>query len=222
MVVLVVIQVAPLAHCAQVLRIAVLRRVVKVRDGQHHARASIRVRLSILGAAIWKVRAALASVSGALTNAGGDLLPVFRVARFVLGSYRHFNPPSACRRTTQFSGQFFCHRAHINKPLANFSKPRSSDRAAVFKQATLRKRALKPSSTTEANGVSLRVCVAHFPCSLLAAMAASIAASSPRSRPGVMLIDSGSSPICSSRNHLYRSLFFRASASSAERRAFSV
>ena len=86
---LVVVQVASLAHGFQVLRLAVLWRVVKMRYGQHNAASCFGVRLAVLGAAFREIRRAFAPVACPLADRCADRLPILRVSFPVFWSYRH-------------------------------------------------------------------------------------------------------------------------------------
>ena len=84
---------APLAPCFQVIARTVFRMVIKVSHRQNNARSGFRMRLSILSAAIWICWRTFAAIACGFTDAQADGLPVFRVARFILGAYRHRSLP---------------------------------------------------------------------------------------------------------------------------------
>src|SRR5690606_35737051 len=99
----VVCQMATLAPVAQVLEVAVLRRVVQVRSSQHDDGARDRMRLAVLCPTVWIGRRSLAAIAGTLSHLGDDLAPVLRITVAVFRSDRHGLHPSdqitATRRT---------------------------------------------------------------------------------------------------------------------------
>jgi hypothetical protein len=76
---------AELAHRSEIALGAVLRRVIEVRDREHDARASDRVRLAVDGSAACVLAPAAHPV---VADATADGCPVLRVALPVLGTER--------------------------------------------------------------------------------------------------------------------------------------
>src|SRR5215213_9250252 len=71
--------VAALAPCLEVVRMAIGRVMVQVRDRQNNPRSGVRVRFSVSGGAVRILRRSFAGVSGLTPTTEGDLGPVLRI-----------------------------------------------------------------------------------------------------------------------------------------------
>lgn len=89
MVLMIIIQMAALTPSLEVLRFAMLRRVVKMSNGQNYLASGFRVNRVVRHSAIWKLWASLAFVTSTLQYLSPDLFPVGWIPFPVLWFYWH-------------------------------------------------------------------------------------------------------------------------------------